>query len=255
VAPEIRFEFAVRVPEALKSNRIGGTSLKLRIDLPNHVNVRAGPVDELQLLKEIGAELRNRDNHVKYAHPNWIVRVDELPGRVPIDLTSLGTMVTTQSISGDGAANDYAYVHGLLWHYAAPPAGMNAIAAWKKEKGSRDVVVAVIDIGLPLDHPYIRDAGNILPGYNMARMAPGRSPDPTDPGDACPPLQPYPSWHGTHVAGTIGEVGSNNAHGSTDVNWNVSVLPVRVLGQCGGDILDSQIRLVTDPAGRVDCSP
>jgi subtilisin family serine protease len=244
----------------LEVQSIGDSSVKLRIDLTN--NVRGRPADELQVLKEIGAELRNGDSHVKYAHPNWIVTVDELPSRVPMDLTSLDAMVTTQSIPGHGIVNDYAYVHGLLWHYAAPPAGMNAIAAWKTEKGSRDVVVAVVDTGILLDHPDIRDAGNVLPGYNMVRMAPGRSPDPSDPGDACPPLQPYPSWHGTHVAGTIGAVGSNNSHGSTGINWNVSVLPVRVLGKCGGDFQDIADAIkwaaglqVSDPSHPIDGRP
>jgi subtilisin family serine protease len=243
----------------LEVESLGGTSLKLRINLPNAVRGRS--TDDLEVLKEIGAELKKSDNHVKYAHPNWIVKVDELPARVPMDLTLLDRMVTTQSIRG-GAANDYAYIHGLLWHYAAPPAGMNAIAAWKTEKGSRDIVVAVVDTGLLLDHPDIRDAGNILPGYNMVRMAPGRSPDPTDPGDACPPSQPYPSWHGTHVAGTIGAVGSNNSRGSTGINWAVSVLPVRVLGKCGGDILDIADAIkwaagleVSDPSHQVNGHP
>jgi serine protease len=108
---------------------------------------------------------------------------------------------------------------------------MNAAAAWKLEKGSRDVVVAVLDTGLLLDHPDIQNSGNVLPGYNMVR--PARGPDPTDPGDACPPSKPVSSWHGTHVAGTIGAIGSNNGRGATGVNWNVSVLPVRVFGYCG----------------------
>jgi subtilisin family serine protease len=215
---------------------IGDTSLKLRIDLPN--KMRGKPADELKILNEIAAELKNTNKRVQYAHPNWIVTVDELPPRVPMDLTPLDRIVTTQSVPGGGVPNDYAFVHGLHWHYAAPPSGMNAVAAWKSEKGSRDIVVAVVDTGLLLDHPDIREAGNVLPGYNMVRLAPGRSADPTDPGDACPPVTRYSSWHGTHVAGTIGVVGSNNAHGITGINWNVSVLPVRVLGRCGGDVQD-----------------
>jgi subtilisin family serine protease len=243
----------------LQVQSIGNTSLKLRIDLPN---VRGRSSDELEVLNEIATDLKSRDKSVKYAHPNWIVTVDELPPRVPMDLTSLDAMVTTQSIPNDGVANDYAYVHGLLWHYAAPPAGMNAIAAWKTEKGSRDVVVAVVDTGVLLDHPDIQGAGNILPGYNMVTTAPGRSGDSSDSGDACPPLHPYPSWHGSHVAGTIGAVGSNNARGSTGINWAVSVLPVRVLGKCGGNFQDIADGIkwaagleVSDPSHEVNGRP
>jgi serine protease len=48
---------------------------------------------------------------------------------------------------------------------------------------------------------------------------------------------------GTHVAGTIGASG-NNSIGITGINWNSGILPVRVLGKCGGyasDLADSML--------------
>ncbi|MEK9817291.1 MAG: S8 family serine peptidase, partial [Limnobacter sp.] len=51
------------------------------------------------------------------------------------------------------------------------------------------------------------------------------------------------SWHGTFVAGQI----AANTHSDSDVagaDWNVKVLPVRVLGKCGGllsDVLDAML--------------
>ncbi|OQX02423.1 MAG: hypothetical protein BWK73_42790 [Thiothrix lacustris] len=45
------------------------------------------------------------------------------------------------------------------------------------------------------------------------------------------------SWHGTHVAGTIGAV-SNNAIGVTGVDWNSRVLVARAMGKCGGYLSD-----------------
>ena len=75
----------------------------------------------------------------------------------------------------------------------------------------------------------------------------GRDNDPTDTGDwtadeDCEPgWQATPSsWHGTHVAGTIGAAG-NNGVGVAGINWASKILPVRVLGKCGGydsDIID-----------------
>ena len=55
-----------------------------------------------------------------------------------------------------GEPNDPLYKLGLQqWHYNAWPPGMNAVGAWQTTKGSRDVVVAVIDTGIALNNPDI----------------------------------------------------------------------------------------------------
>jgi serine protease len=41
------------------------------------------------------------------------------------------------------------------------------------------------------------------------------------------------SWHGTHVSGTIAALGNNNT-GVIGGAYNAKILPVRVLGKCGG---------------------
>ena len=46
------------------------------------------------------------------------------------------------------------------------------------------------------------------------------------------------SWHGTQTAGLIGAL-TGNGIGMASVGRNVRVLPVRVLGKCGG--FDSDI--------------
>ncbi len=79
----------------------------------------------------------------------------------------------------------------------------------------------------------------------------GRDGDPTDPGDfltraeidanadvfAAPGeeclVEPQSSWHGTQVAGLIG-ASTDNGRGVASVGRTVRVLPVRVLGKCGG---------------------
>ena len=78
----------------------------------------------------------------------------------------------------------------------------------------------------------------------------GRDSDPTDPGDwssanQCGFGQPArsSSWHGTHVAGTVAAVTNNNS-GVAGVAYGAKVVPVRVLGRCGGytsDIADGII--------------
>lgn len=137
------------------------------------------------------------------------------------------------------------------WHYFESAGGANLPPAWDLTIGSPNVAVAVLDTGI-LPHPDL--AGHVLPGYDMisdvfvANDGNGRDSDPTDPGDwqfagECGPGSPplASSWHGTHVAGTIGAA-SNNGVGVAGVSGGSPVLPVRGLGKCGGllsDIIDS----------------
>lgn len=139
---------------------------------------------------------------------------------------------------------------GLQWHYGVrgdysdgnSPGGSNIVEAWKSGIGSHDVVVAVLDTGILPDHEDM-DADNLILGYDFvssieaAADGDGWDPDPTDPGDACGD-EGVSSWHGTHVAGTIGAVDSQNEVGIAGVAGDVSIIPVRVLGKCGGSTSD-----------------
>ena len=139
--------------------------------------------------------------------------------------------------------NDPSYL-GQQWHYRAAtayPGGANLPAAWDSSTGS-GVVVAVIDTGV---RQHADLAANLLPGYDFvsdltqANDGDGRDSDASDPGDwhsaACVSGTPASdsSWHGTHVAGTIAAV-TNNGVGTAGVAFGAKVLPVRVLGVCGG---------------------
>ncbi|MDH5426732.1 MAG: S8 family peptidase [Nitrospirota bacterium] len=142
------------------------------------------------------------------------------------------------------------------WHYREngtsaikSPGGIGLPHVWDKTLGSQSVVVAVLDTGIVRIHPEIEGAGNLLQGFDMisdpirAKDGHGRDSDPTDPGDGAPAgvcgdNARSDSWHGTHVAGTIGVGGTNNRIGISGVNWLIQILPVRVLGKCGGDTRD-----------------
>ncbi len=125
--------------------------------------------------------------------------------------------------------------------------GLNLLPAWSITTGAATTVVAVIDTGIR-NHADL--AGRTVPGYDfisdmfVANDGNGRDADPADPGDwtannACFAgwQAENSSWHGTHVAGTIGAA-SNNSSGVAGVNWQAKVLPVRVLGRCGGSLSD-----------------
>ena len=134
-------------------------------------------------------------------------------------------------------------LYGQQWHYYESVGGINAPAAWDMTTGSSAIVIAILDTGIT-DHPDLiaRSAPGL--GYDfvsdtsMSNDGDGRDSNPRDPGDWCGSWSS--SWHGTHVAGTIGAA-SNNGIGVAGVNWNSRLLHVRVLGCNGGynsDIID-----------------
>ncbi|MGV3621860.1 MAG: S8 family serine peptidase [Archangium sp.] len=126
-------------------------------------------------------------------------------------------------------------LYPAMWHL--PP--INLPAAWDLEKGTTaQVTVAVVDTGI-VSHPDLNQ--RVISGYDMvsdtanAGDGNGRDADPTDTGGDLP--QNQSSWHGTHVAGTIG-ANTDNGSGVAGINWNARILPVRVLGKQGGTDFD-----------------
>ena len=130
--------------------------------------------------------------------------------------------------------------------------GISALEAWGTTRG-KGVTVAVLDSGITA-HPDL-DA-NVLPGYDFIAESAfsndgnGRDSDPTDAGNWTVDNQCFTGskatasdWHGTHVAGTIAAIANNN-EGIAGVAPEAKIVPVRVLGACGGfdsDITDGII--------------
>jgi subtilisin family serine protease len=174
-------------------------------------------------VERISADLAVLDE-VVYAEPDRIKQIVDRPTRILADLSL--------------TPNDPGYAD--QWHYSGTY-GIKAPAAWNTTTGSASTVVAVLDTGI-LPHSDL--AGRKVAGYDFisnvtaANDGNGRDSNPADPGDWCGGFDS--SWHGTHVAGTIGAA-TNNGIGVAGINWNAKILPVRVLGKCGGstsDIID-----------------
>ena len=167
-----------------------------------------------------------------------------------------------------GVPNDLYYSY--QWHYLNNTGGINMPAAWDVATGS-GVRVAVIDTGSTA-HPDL--SPNMVGGYDfisdswIANDGSARDSDPSDPGDSVSGYENYwacggfyesepSSWHGTHVAGTVGAV-TNNGTGVSGVAFAGKVVPVRVLGKCGGltsDIADAIIWAAGGSVSGVPANP
>ena len=143
-----------------------------------------------------------------------------------------------------------------------PGADIRAADAWKTTTGTREVVVAVIDSGIALDHPDL--AANIW--ANIAEI-PGNGVD----DDANGYVDDTRGWnfisntqsadddegHGTHVAGTIAATG-NNGTGVVGVAPGVRVMPLKFLSSLGvgttSDMLEAMQYAARMGAQILNCS-
>ncbi|MEO5699340.1 MAG: S8 family serine peptidase [Casimicrobiaceae bacterium] len=166
--------------------------------------------------------------------------------------------------------NDPYFLQDYQWNLGDPLTtsyyGIQALEAWDITVGS-SLVVAIIDTGITL-HPDL--AGRIIPGYDFvsdsddSNDGDGRDPDARDPGNWRDAGQcgtgkgaRTSSWHGTHVAGIALATG-NNGIGVAGINWVARILPVRVLGACGGataDILEGMQWAAGLPVPGVPANP
>lgn len=179
------------------------------------------------------------------------LRVDPAVASVTVDQRVRPHALPTDAYFSN-AGSDY-----YQWHLQAPvtvPGGINAAAAWDRSSGA-NVRVAVLDGGYR-PHPDL--AANLLTTSDFdfvsadsdsrfwtANDGDGRDANAEDPGDwvtaadataSCEASDS--SWHGTHVTGLIGAL-ANSSEG-VGVAFGARVLPVRVLGRCGGYLSDIQ---------------
>ncbi|MFP4143367.1 MAG: S8 family serine peptidase [Thermoplasmata archaeon] len=161
------------------------------------------------------------------------VGASEIEIEEDVDVERLAELIST-SPEVEYAEPDYRYDlmnipndpgYDSLW-------GMESIdspGAWNISTGSEDVVLAVMDTGIDYTHPDLQDnMWTSVEGYHGYNAMNGSN----------HPMDEY--GHGTHVAGTVGAVGDNR-EGVAGVNWNVSIMGVKIGGASGiktSDIID-----------------
>ncbi|MDA9050037.1 S8 family serine peptidase [Pseudomonadales bacterium] len=172
---------------------------------------------ELKLATILAAKQLNRQNDVEYAEPNYRLTAQIEP-------------------------NDEFYER--QWHYQK----LNLPAAWNQSTGANNVKIAVLDTGVVANHPDLEarlsaDSYDFISNASNAGDGDGVDSDARDPGDgqdnsACSTASSRSSsFHGTHVAGTIG-ASTNNNIGTAGVTWAGEIMNLRVLGCEGGSTFD-----------------
>lgn len=168
-----------------------------------------------------------RENGVVLTDAQTVALTERLGTRPGIRWASTNDVVYPTAVPNDAS-------YAVQWHYPS----MSLPAAWDVTQGASSVVVAVLDTGRT-QHPDLDPrtvAGiDMISDKAVAGDGNGRDDDETDEGGDSPGGRS--SWHGTHVAGTIGAA-SNNKTGVAGVDWNARIQHVRVLGRGGGSSFD-----------------
>ena len=171
--------------------------------------VRTPPGADVQ---KLAAELR-RDPRVAYAEPDYY-------------LYPLGV---TPAASSDTLPDDpFLAQEWNMLNFGLPQ-------AWALETGKSNVVLAVLDSGVDVNHEDLR--GRTLPGCDVYNGD-------NDPSPGVSSRISGSQQHGTHVAG-IALASGNNGRGVAGVAYTgVKLLPVKVLDDNGGDSKTTSVSVV-----------
>ncbi len=94
-----------------------------------------------------------------------------------------------------------------------PGADINIVGAWEITTGNEDIIVAILDSGMPLTASEF--SGRVLQGYDFAN-------DDNDPTDD--------HGHGTNVTSILAATGNNNLT-VAGVDWKCKILPIKILDE------------------------
>ncbi len=228
------------VTSAVSRASLGATASRAAAASPQHLRRLGTGADVIRLQGKLSAaELQKVLKEIQADPSVQYAAVD-----VKLQRADLRAKETAQLVPNDQ------YYAQYQWHLHSATGGVNAPAAWDVAQGE-GVVVAVLDTGILPQHPDFA-AGTLLEGYDFIsdaetsrRPTDERVPGALDYGDwvendnecYAGSLAEDSSWHGTHVSGTVAEA-TNNGIGMAGLAYKAKVLPVRVLGKCGGYLSD-----------------
>jgi len=184
-------------------------------------------------MEAVAQQYEAMTNLVEYVDINSIIRLEE-----PVPVATTRDLVHRErdsNIPNDPEFGEQWALSNMGQNGGKTGADLSALKAWSKTKGSREVVVAVLDTGVDYMHAdlaanmwkrpdnvpqYIDEelgTFNDLRGYDA-------NVNESDPMDE--------NGHGTHCSGIVGAEGNNNL-GVAGINWKVEIMPLKFLGRGG----------------------
>ena len=188
-----------------------------------------------KLAAEVGLEVVDRGLYGEFvvfrSQPDMVDSyVEWFASQAAVDYAERDPIATTMATPTDPLWSPYQwnmFNHRALSNGRASNFGIQADAAWSAGATGTGVVVAVIDTGVAYENFGTFTAAPDLVGRTFVSPYDGVAND----GHANDE-----NSHGTHVAGTIGQV-TNNGVGCAGVAYNCTIMPVRVLDAAGSGAL------------------
>jgi len=181
------------------------------------INVHRIKIKKSTTVEETLYALRKNPD-VEYAEPNYVAHIAVTPNdelfRLQYALSNPGGALP---IPGSPQRTENADI--------------KATATWEETKGDEDIIIAVIDTGVELLHPDIKN--KIHPGgKNFGYDPTDPNYDESDPNPDAGATDADEAAHGTHVAG-IAAAETDNEVGIAGVAWNCKILPLKVIDYLG----------------------
>ncbi|MED1950531.1 S8 family peptidase [Brevibacillus centrosporus] len=177
---EVVVRFSPRPDQKTIDKMVASLDAKIKRDFDKFIIIKSRSLTTKQLMKK----LAEHPDSV-FAEPNFLL----LPNRTP---------------------NDPYYTE---YQWNLPLIGMEQ--SWDVSEGSSDVIVAVVDTGVDMEHPEFE--GKLVEGYNVL----DGSNKPQD-----------DNGHGTHVSGVIAAK-TNNKDGIAGMTWKSKLMPIKAIGADG----------------------
>lgn len=183
-------------------------------------------------MEAVAAQYAAMTDLVEYASPNEVIQLD------PTTSTAANDALYREPASN--VPNDPEFENQWALNNDGRDGGkegadLRALDAWTKTKGSKEVVVAVLDTGV--DYTHLDLASNMwirpdnVPQYFDEELGTYNDIQGFDANvNASDPMDD--NGHGTHCSGIVGAEGNNN-EGIAGINWNVQIMPLKFLGKGG----------------------